>query len=68
MFALTGCDVVHYEIAAEPVTQSAGHRAFCADETGVPKFSKNGKASTCLSSGQNLGEESDDVSLGFSVD
>jgi hypothetical protein len=68
VFALTGSDVLHYEIAAEPATRSAGHRAFCADESGVLKFSKNGKASTCLSSGQNLGEESDDVSAGFSVD
>ncbi len=68
VFALTGCDVLHYKIAAEPATPSAGHRAFCADESGVLKFSKNGKASTCLSSGQNFGEDSGDVTAGFSVD
>ena len=48
VFALTGCDVLHYKIAAEPATPSAGHRAFCADESGVLKFSKNGKASYLL--------------------
>ncbi len=68
VFALTGCDPLHYKIAAEPATPSAGHRAFCADESGVLKFSKNGKASTCLSSGQNFGEDSGEVSAGFSVD
>jgi hypothetical protein len=68
VFALPGCDALHYKIAAEPATPSTGHRAFCADESGVLKFSKNGKASTCLSSGQNLGEDSGDVSAGFSVD
>jgi len=68
VFALTGCDPLHYKIAAEPATPSAGHRAFCADESGVLKFSKNGKASTCLSSGQNFGEDSGDVTASFSVD
>jgi len=68
VFALTGCDALHYKIAAEPATPSAGHRVFCADDSGVLKFSKNGKASTCLSSGQNFGEDSGDVTAGFSVD
>src|SRR5437588_9749453 len=48
VFALTGCDPLHYKIAAEPATPSAGHRAFC--------------------SGQNFGEDSGEVSAGFSVD
>jgi hypothetical protein len=68
VFALTGCDALHYKIAAEPATPSAGHRAFCADESGVLKFSKNGKASTCLGSGQTFSQEAGDVSTGFSID
>ena len=68
VFALTGCDALHYKIAAEPATPSAGRRAFCADESGVLKSSKNGKASTCLSDGQNLDQDAGDVTPVLSID
>jgi len=68
VFALTGCDALHYKIAAEPATPSAGRRAFCADESGALKSSKNGKASTCLSDGQNLDPDAGDVTPVLSID
>lgn len=52
IFALTGCDALHFKAAAEPTTPSAGRNAFCVDESGVVKFSADRKATTCLSSGQ----------------
>ncbi len=52
VFALTGCDALHFKAAAEPSTPSAGHRAFCVDETGTVKSANDGKATTCLSNGE----------------
>jgi hypothetical protein len=52
VYALTGCDESRYKIAAEPATTESGQRAYCADEGGEVKTSKNGKASTCFSSGE----------------
>ena len=56
VFALTGCDGSHFKVAAEPAVSGGGQRAFCADESGVVKFAKNGKATTCLTSGEPLSE------------
>jgi hypothetical protein len=58
VFALTGCDSTHFKVAAEPAVQGGGQRAFCADEGGAIKFAKNGKATTCLTSGETLPEGS----------
>jgi hypothetical protein len=56
VFALTGCDGLHYKVAAEPATPAAGQRAYCADESGEIKFAPDGKATTCLSRGQSLND------------
>jgi hypothetical protein len=56
VFALTGCDGLHYKVAAEPATPAAGQRAYCADESGDIKFASDGKATTCLSRGQSLND------------
>lgn len=56
VFALTGCDSLHYKVAAEPATPAAGQRAYCADESGEIKFASDGKATTCLSRGQSLND------------
>jgi hypothetical protein len=56
IFALTGCDGLHYQVAAEPATPGAGQRAFCADEGGEIKVARDGKATTCLSRGQSLND------------
>jgi hypothetical protein len=52
IFALTGCDALHFRAAAEPATPSAGRKAFCVDESGTVKFSNDRKATTCLSRGE----------------
>ena len=56
VFALTGCDSMHFKVAAEPAVAGGGQRAFCSDESGVIKVAKNGKATTCLTSGEPLSE------------
>jgi hypothetical protein len=63
VFAITGCDASHYKVAAEPDSPSSGQRAFCADESGLVKFSKNGKAVTCLSAGETFNAGVSDSSV-----
>jgi hypothetical protein len=63
VYAMTGCDSSHYKVAAEPATSGPRQRAFCTDESGVIKFSKNGKAATCLSSGEPLSQGPAGVSV-----
>ena len=44
-----------YVVTAEPVEfPRTGQRAFCSDQTGVIRYSTNGKAATCLASGVAL--------------
>jgi hypothetical protein len=56
IFAITGCDGLHYKVAAEPATSAAGQHAFCTDESGDIKLSSDGKATTCLSRGKSMNE------------
>jgi TonB family protein len=51
-FAISGCDTTHYQLVAEPAVPDSGQRAFCSDETGTVRASSDGKAATCLSSGE----------------
>lgn len=57
VFTVTGCDgtpATRYKIAATPADPNSGARAFCSDESGVMRFSVDGKAATCMSAGQPL--------------
>jgi len=57
VFSLTGCTgapVKQYKISAVPVDPRAGLRAYCSDETGVIRYSSDGKAASCLGSGLPL--------------
>ena len=56
IFALTGCDGLHFKVAAEPAIPGAGQRAYCADQDGEIKFASDGKATTCLTRGQSLSD------------
>jgi hypothetical protein len=56
IFALTGCDGLHFKVAAEPAMPAAGQRAYCADQDGEIRFASDGKATTCLSRGQSLND------------
>src|SRR5262249_21201422 len=52
IFVISGCDGSHYNVAAEPAVAETGQRAFCSDESGAIRASSDGKATTCLSSGE----------------
>jgi hypothetical protein len=52
IFAISGCDASHYKIVAEPAVPDSGQRAFCSDEGGAVRAAADGKAMTCLSSGE----------------
>lgn len=52
VFAISACDNSHYQLAAEPALPASVQRAFCADESGTVRVSADGKAATCLSSGE----------------
>jgi hypothetical protein len=57
VFALSGCDgtpASRYTITAVPLDPISGTRAFCADESAVIRFSPDGKANSCLSTGKPL--------------
>jgi len=56
-FALSGCDTSHYQVVAEPESPDSGERAYCSDESGVVRSSSDGKASTCLVSGEVVEEK-----------
>jgi len=56
-FAISECDASHYRIVAEPETSGSGQRAFCSDESGTVRASADGKAATCLTSGEVVEEK-----------
>jgi hypothetical protein len=52
---LTGCQSIpsgSYQITAEPISPSAGSKAFCTDATFNVRQSDDGRGSTCLTSGR----------------
>jgi hypothetical protein len=52
IFAISGCDESQYKIVAEPAAPDSGQRAFCSDESGRIRAADDGKATSCLSSGE----------------
>ena len=54
IFAISGCDGLHYKAVAEPAIEDSGQRAFCSDERGPILASVDGKATTCLASGEEV--------------
>jgi hypothetical protein len=57
VFALTGCGGTpssRYSVTATPADPGSGTRAFCSDESGVVRFSANGNANSCLTTGKPL--------------
>src|SRR5262249_31950025 len=51
IFVISNCDSGHFKLVAEPQTPNSGQRAFCTDEGGAIRASADGKATSCLSSG-----------------
>ena len=52
VYVISGCDPSHYKIVAEPAVSDSEQRAFCSDESGDIRAASDGKATTCLSSGE----------------
>jgi len=56
-FSISECGASHYRIGAEPEAPDSGQRAFCSDESGAVRASADGKAATCLVSGEVVEEK-----------
>jgi type IV pilus assembly protein PilA len=57
VFTLSGCGTnpaSNYRLTAVPAAPESGSRAFCADESGIIRYSSDGKGATCLSAGKPL--------------
>lgn len=52
VYVISGCNPSHYKIVAEPAVADSEQRAFCSDEDGDIRAASDGKATTCLSSGE----------------
>jgi TonB family protein len=63
-FTISGCDASHYRVVAEPEVADAGLRAYCSDESGTVRSSVDGKAATCLASGEVVKEKFPAVQVG----
>ncbi len=63
-FTISGCDTSHYRVVAEPEAADSGQRAFCSDESGTVRASADGKAATCLASGEAVKEKTPAVRIG----
>lgn len=52
---LRGCDgppAQHYQVFTEPLpSRGAGQKAFCSDQSGVIRYSADGKGESCLAQG-----------------
>jgi TonB family protein len=67
IFVISNCDTTHYKVVAEPEAPNSGQRAFCSDEGGTVRASADGKATTCLSSGETVREGGENTSVGVSI-
>ena len=52
IYAISSCDASHYKIVAEPAVPDSTQPAFCSDEGGTIRAAADGKATTCLNSGE----------------
>jgi TonB family protein len=57
VYVISRCDSTQYKVVAEPEINDSGQRAFCSDESGAMRAASDGKATTCLSSGEAVAEE-----------
>jgi TonB family protein len=57
VYVISGCDGTQYKVVAEPEINDSDQRAFCSDESGAMRAASDGKATTCLSSGEAVARE-----------
>ncbi len=65
VFVISGCDGSRYKVVAEPAVADSGLRAFCSDEVGDIRASSDGKATTCLASGELAQKAVSDKAIGI---
>ena len=56
-FALSGCEgspASKYQITAVPAESDSGMKTFCADQSGIVRFTVGGKSAACFTRGQAL--------------
>jgi hypothetical protein len=63
-FVISGCEAGHYQVVSEPAVADSEQRAFCSDETGEIRAASDGKATTCLSDGEEIGGGEIDKAMG----
>ena len=56
IFAISGCDGTQFRVVGEPEIPDSGGKAFCSDQSATIRASSDGKATSCLSSGEALPE------------
>lgn len=57
VFTLSGCagtPAAAFHLTAAPSGNASGRKAFCADQSGVIRFSNDGNPATCLASGEAI--------------
>ena len=54
IYVISGCDGTQYKVVAEPEVPDSGQRAYCSDESGAMRAATDGKATTCLNSGEAI--------------
>ena len=67
VFVISSCDGSHYKIVGEPAAPDSGQRAFCSDESGTIRASADGKATSCLSSGEEVQGSADATGVAAAV-
>jgi len=53
-YRIVSCSHDKFQVIAEPLDPASKNRAFCADETGVIRSSRDGSGAHCLASGNGL--------------
>jgi len=66
-FVISSCDAERYKVVAEPAVADSGQRAFCSDETGEVRAASDGKAATCLSSGEVVEKARGEMATGWAA-
>ena len=67
VFVISSCDGSHYKIVGEPAATDSGQRSFCSDESGTIRASADGKATSCLSSGEEVQGSADATGVAAAV-
>ncbi|HKR83456.1 MAG TPA: hypothetical protein VJS37_04740 [Terriglobales bacterium] len=63
-FVISSCEPGHYQVVSEPAVADSEQRAFCSDESGKIRAASDGKATTCLSGGEEVEKPMGQAAMG----